>query len=343
VSLIEIKEEKNTYFKMNNKTLILTNSEIRGLIDMPSVLKAVENAFISYGKNLIQMPAKVYLHLEKYNGDFRAMPAYIKGIEASGIKWVNVHPKNKRFGLPSVMALIILSDPKNGFPLCIMDGTLITNLRTGAAGGVAAKNLARKDSSIIGLVGCGAQAKTQFLALNELFKIKSVFVWGHKLEYCHKFLKETKYLGLNVKIAEKISDCVRQADIVVTTTPSRKPLVRSEWIKEGTHINAIGADAKGKEELEPKLLKRAKIVVDDWAQASHSGEINVPVSKKIITKRDVHGTLGEVLVGKKPGRRNSREITIFDSTGLAIQDLAVAHLVYKRAIKKRIGKYVSFL
>ncbi len=328
---------------MNNRTLILTSSEIRDLVDMPSVLKAVENAFISYGKNSIQMPAKVYLHLKKYGGDFRAMPAYIKGIEASGIKWVNVHPKNKRFGLPSVMALIILSDPKDGFPLCIMDGTLITNLRTGAAGAVAAKNLARKDSSVIGLVGCGAQAKTQLLALNELFKIKSIFVWGHKPEYCEKFLRETKYLGLNVKIEEKISDCVRQADIVVTTTPSRKPLVKSEWIKEGTHINAIGADAKGKEELEPKLLKRAKIIVDDWQQASHSGEINVPVSKGMITRKDVRGTLGEVIVGTKPGRKNSEEITIFDSTGLAIQDLAVAHLVYKRAVEKRAGKWVNFL
>lgn len=328
---------------MNKKTLILTNSEIRCLIDMPSVLKAVENAFISYGRNLIQMPAKVYLHLDKYDGDFRAMPAYIKGIEASGIKWVNVHSKNKRFGLPSVMALIILNDPKNGFPLCIMDGTLITNLRTGAAGAIAAKNLARTDSSNIGLVGCGVQAKTQLLALNELFKIKSVFVWGHKIEYGNKFLKDTKYLGLNVKIEEKIFDCVRQADIVVTTTPSRKPIVKSEWIKDGTHINAIGADAKGKEELEPGLLKRAKIIVDDWQQASHSGEINVPVSNGIITRKDVYGTLGEVVVGKKLGRKNSKEITIFDSTGLAIQDLAVAHLIYKRAVEKRIGKRISLL
>ncbi len=328
---------------MNKKTLILTNSDIRRLINMPAVLKAVENAFMSYGKNLIQMPAKVYLHLEKYNGDFRAMPAYIKGIEASGIKWVNVHPKNKRFGLPSVMALIILSDPKNGFPLCVMDGTLITNLRTGAAGAIAAKNLARKDSSVIGLVGCGAQARTQLLALNELFKIKSVFVWGHKSEYCDKFLKDTENLGLNVKIVDKVSDCVRQADIVVTTTPSRKPLVKSEWIKEGTHINAIGADARGKEELEPKLLKRAKIVVDDWEQASHSGEINVPVSKGIISRKDVHGTLGEVIAGRKAGRINSKEITIFDSTGLAIQDMAVAYLVYKRAVEKRIGRWISFL
>jgi len=328
---------------MNKKTLILGNSQVQRLIDMPQVLKVIENAFILYGKNLVQMPAKIYLHLDKYNGDFRAMPAYIEGMEACGLKWVNVHPKNRRFGLPAVMAIIILSDPQTGFPLCIMDGTLLTNLRTGAAGGIAAKYLARKDSSVVGLVGCGVQARTQLLALKELFKIKLVCVWGNKVEYAKKFLEDTRHLGLNIKIKDKISDCVKQADIVVTTTPVRKPIVKSEWIKYGTHINAIGADAKGKEELEPELLKRAKLVVDDWQQASHSGEINVAVSCGIITKKDIYATLSEVLIGKKKGRVSSKEITIFDSTGLAIQDVAVANLVYKRALRKKIGRRVGIL
>jgi alanine dehydrogenase len=328
---------------LSKKTLILTNSQIQRLVAMPEVLRAVKKAFIFYGKNKVQMPAKIYLHLDKYNGDFRAMPAYIEGMEASGLKWVNVHPKNRRFGLPVVMAVIILSDPKTGFPLAIMDGTHITSLRTGAAGGIAAKYLARNDSSIIGLVGCGAQARTQLLALNELFRIKQVYVWGHKTELAKKFLKDMKYLGLNMKITEKIYDCVKDADIVVTTTPSRKPIVKSEWIKIGTHINAIGADAKGKEELQPELLKRAKIVVDDWKQASHSGEINVPMARGIITKNDIYATLGEVLVGKKKGRINPKEITIFDSTGLAIQDVAVADLVYKKALKRKIGSWAGVL
>jgi len=328
---------------MNKKTLILTNSQIRNLIDMPQVLKTVENAFMLYGKNLVQMPAKIYLDLDKYSGDFRAMPAYIKGMEACGLKWVNVHPKNRRFGLPAVMATIILSDPRTGFSLAIMDGTYITNLRTGAAGAVAAKYLARKDSSIVGLVGCGAQARTQLLALKELFKIKLVYVWGNKPEYAKKFLKETKSFGLNMEIKDMISDCVKEADIVVTTTPVRKPIVKSEWIKIGTHINAIGADAKGKEELEPKLLKRAKIVVDDWQQASHSGEINVALSRGIITGKDIHATLAEVLLGKKKGRVTQDEITIFDSTGLAIQDIAVANLIYKRALKNKVGFWAGIL
>lgn len=329
---------------MNKKTLILTNNQVQRLIDMPSVLKVIENAFMLYGKNLVQMPAKIYLHLDKYDGDFRAMPAYIEGMgEPCGLKWVNVHPRNRRFGLPAVLAIIILSDPKCGFPLCIMDGTLITNLRTGAAGGIAAKYLARKDSSIVGLVGCGAQARTQLLALKELFRIKLVYVWSPKKEYAQKFLKDTRHFGLDIEIKDKVSDCVKYADIVVTATPSRRPIVKSEMVKDGSHINAIGADAKGKEELEPALVKKAKVVVDDWQQASHSGEINVPVSCGIITKKDIYATLGEVLIGKKKGRTTAEEITIFDSTGLAIQDVAVADLVYKRALKQGIGEWVKLL
>jgi alanine dehydrogenase len=304
---------------------------------MPAVLKVVENAFRLHGRNLTQMPAKIYLHLGKYNGDFRAMPAYLEGIEAAGLKWVNVHPGNRSFGLPTIMAVIILSDPKTGFPLAIMDGTYITNLRTGAAGGIAAKYLAREDSSAIALIGCGIQARAQLLALKEIFRIKSVYVYDADIRYAKKILKDTKSFGLKMEIKDSVPGCVKDADIIVTTTPSRRPILKAGWIREGTHINAIGADAKGKEELEPVLLKKAKIVVDDRKQAVHSGEINVPLSKGIISEKDIYATLGEILTGEARGRVSRKEITIFDSTGLAIQDVAVANLVYHRALKQKTG------
>ncbi len=328
---------------MAKKTLILTASEIRRLISMPDVLKAVEKAFALHARGRTCMPPKIYLHLDKYGGDFRAMPAYIGGIEAAGLKWVNVHPHNRRLGLPAVMAVIILSDPANGFPLCIMDGTIITNLRTGAAGGVAAKYLARRDSSIIGMVGCGAQAKSQLMALKGLFRIKLVRIWGKDAGCVKQFMAKTRSFGLKIEACRDIAGCVRAADIVVTTTPSRKPLVKSSWIGKGTHINAIGADAKGKEELDPALLKRAKIVVDDPRQAVHSGEINVPITKGILKEKDIYASLGEVLIGRKKGRVRGDEITVFDSTGLAIQDVAVADLVYKKALRYKIGRWVSLL
>ncbi len=327
----------------DKRTLILTGSQARKLIAMPDVLKAVERAFALHGRGMAQMPPKMYLHLDEHKGDFRAMPSYIKGMEACGIKWVNVHTRNRRLGLPTVMALFILSDPATGFPLCVMDATAITSYRTGAAGGIAAKCLARKGASVIGLVGAGVQAKTQLEAIKEFFNIRTVRVWDYKKEQVSRFMKAAGSFGLDIKAAGTVRDCVKDADIVVTTTPVRRPLVKSAWIKNGTHINAIGADAKGKEELEAALVKRSKIVVDERAQAYHSGEINVPLSKGIITTKDVYGTLGEIVAGKKKGRTSRTEVTIFDSTGLAIQDVTVAHLLYRKALKKGVGKRLELI
>ncbi|MBI4650041.1 alanine dehydrogenase [Candidatus Desantisbacteria bacterium] len=326
-----------------NKTLILDKKSIESLIDIKNSIKVIEDTFREYGMGKVLMPAKTYLDLKKYSGDFRAMPAYIETIDKCAIKWVNVHPENKKFHLPSVMAVIILSDPVNGMPLCIMEGGYITCIRTGAAGGVAAKYLARKDSEIIGMVGCGAQARTQLLALNMIFKIKEVKVWGNEKALVLNFIKDMKKLNLKLIHTEKIEDCVRESDIVVTTTPSRKPIVMLEWLKKGTHINAIGADAKGKQELDPVILKNAKVVIDSWEQASHSGEINVALSKGIISKKDIFADIGEVVSGKKKGRTNNNELTVFDSTGLAIQDVAVANLIYQAAIRKKIGRWIELV
>lgn len=309
---------------------------------MSSAIMIAEQAFKAKGQGRVQMPAKIYLHLDKYKGDFRAMPAYINGTQACGIKWVNVHPKNKEHGLPSVMALIIINDPKTGFPLAVMDGTHITNLRTGAAGGIAAKYLARKNSSRLAMIGCGIQAQTQLMALNEIFNIEAVSLYDLIPSQTEVFLKKTRYLGLKMSVLRGIPECLEEADIVVTTTPSRKPIIKPEWINKGTHINAIGADAPGKEELEAKILKKAKIVVDDIAQAAHSGEINVPIAKKIITKRNIHANLADIITAKKQGRTSNNEITVFDSTGLAILDVAMAHYIYQQAKKNEIGKMFRF-
>lgn len=318
---------------MRRDTLILTGRQINAMIDMRRVIGIAEKTFRSHGLGRVQMPAKIYIHLDRYCGDFRAMPAYIEGLESCGIKWVNVHPRNKGHGLPSVMALIILSDPRTGFPKAIMDGTTITNLRTGAAGGIAAKYLANKNSSSVGLIGCGAQALHQLMALRELFPIKHVSVYDRNKGHARKLMKTAQRLvkGADVKNSQDIAECARAKDIVVTTTPSRKPILKASWISPGCHINAIGADARGKQELYPDLLKKAKIFVDDLTQASHSGEINVPIAKKILRRSDIKATLGEVIAGKKRGRMSRDEVTVFDSTGLAIQDVAVADYVYRTA------------
>jgi len=309
---------------------VLNRSEIEQLLNMGDVLKAVEHAFKLQAEGKAIMPPKLYLDLPDYHGDFRAMPAYIDG--SAGLKWVCVYPNNRGQNLPTVMATIILCDPSTGCPLAIMDGTHITSMRTGAAGGVAVKYLARKDSSVIGMIGAGMQAKTQLLAISEvLAKIEEVKVFDVQKDASLEYAKEMgSKLNINIRQVESIVEAT-EADIVVTTTPSRRPVVRKEYIRPGTHINAIGADAKGKQELEAELLKDAKIIIDDIAQASHSGEINVPLSEGLIKVEDVHGTLGEIVANLKRGRENDEEITVFDSTGLAIQDIICAKLLYEKA------------
>ncbi|MFC2092121.1 alanine dehydrogenase [Elusimicrobiota bacterium] len=328
----------------NLKTLILDTTKIKKLIGMTEALKAVETAFKYYGQGKVSMPPKLYLDLKKYNGDFRAMPSYIEDINSCAIKWVNVHPDNTRKNLPTVMGILILSDPLNGFPLCIMDATYATALRTGAAGGIAAKYLAKKNSSIIALVGCGVQAKTQLTAINELFRIDTVNVCGKNKKEAETFIKDIKK-SYNLKMTgfDDIKECVKDADIIVTTTPSKKPILKLEWLKNTAHINAIGADAQGKQELDPRILKKSKLVIDSWAQASHSGEINVPLRKNLITKRDIYSDIGKIAAGIKKGRTAKDTLTVFDSTGLAIQDAAISLLIYKTAIRKKIGTWIKII
>jgi len=304
------------------KTLLLTETDIQKLLSIDDVIQNVELAFKQKGLKQVQMPAKSYLFYDKHDGDLRIMPSYFEKLDISAVKIVNVHPQNPiKHKLPTVMATITLVDPESGVPLAIMGGGWITAMRTGAAGGLAAKFLAKTDSEVIGIIGAGVQARTQLTALKRVLKrIEDVRVADIEKAAREKYSKEmTKKLRLNVRAVDSIKEAVKDADIVVTLTPARSPIIRSKWIGSGVHINAIGADAPGKEELEPELLKRAKIVIDDWEQASHSGEINVPLSKGIITRNDIWGEIGEVVAGLKPGRTSPKEITIFDSTGLAIR------------------------
>jgi len=309
--------------------LILETNKIEELLSIGEAIKAVEYAFKAQAEGMAIMPPKLYLDLPEYQGNFRAMPAYIDGIV--GVKWVSVHPNNVKYSLPSIIATIILCDPNTGCPLAFMDGTYITNVRTGAAGGIAVKYLARRHSSFIGIIGAGIQAKTQLLAINEVLpNIKEVKVFDQFKDRSTKYAQEMgRELNITIRSVETIEEAT-EADIVITTTPSREPIIKKHHIGKGTHINAIGADAKGKQELEADLLKCAKIIVDDIEQASHSGEINVPLSKGIIKPDEIHGTLGEIVANKKKGRENDEEITIFDSTGLAIQDIICAKFIYEK-------------
>lgn len=328
------------------EVLVLTDREIRPILTMKETIEAVEQAFREKGIGKVRMPPKQYVFFQKHNGDFRVMPAYLEKSDVAGVKTVNVHPNNPtKYGLPTVMATITLLDPKNGAPVCVMDGTWITAMRTGGAGGVAAKYLARKDSRLVGVVGAGVQARTQLIALKEVLPdIDEVRVVDKIRERSESYANEMREtLGLNVQPVDSVEEAVTGADVVVTVTPTYEPVVMSDWIKKGAHINAIGADAPGKEELDPAILKRAKIVVDDWEQAIHSGEVNVPLSRGAIKRRHIYADIGEVVTGKKAGRLSNDEITVFDSTGLAVQDVVTAWRVFERAKKADVGTWITFL
>ncbi len=316
------------------KTCVLTRKEVEELGTMDIAVSAVEQAFAAFGRGEASMPPKVYLPIEDHHGDFRAMPSRLG--DSAGIKWVNVHARNRRdHGLPTVMAVYVLNDPANAFPLAIMDGTLLTALRTGAAGAVASKYLASSEPATISFIGAGVQARTLHGAHRVIYPSFEPLIHDRNESTARKLADE---IGGRVVSLEEAGG----ADIVCTATPSRTPFLRPEWIRSGAHINAMGADAPGKQELFPEVLKQAAVYIDDIHQATGSGEINVPLSKGELTIDEIAGTLVEVVAGKLP-KPSAENTTVFDSTGLAIQDVALARAIYDLAQEKGTGLEIDLV
>lgn len=313
---------------------------------MEETIKVVEEAFREKGFGRVQMPPKTYIFYHKHKGDLRCMPSYLEKLDVSAVKTVTVHPENpSKRRLPTVMATLVLVEPETGFPLAVMDGTWITAIRTGAAGAVAAKHLAKKDVRIVGLIGAGTQSKTQLQALLTLYKkLEEVRIYDIVEEARVKLAEKFAESGAKLVPVSSVKEAVAGVDLVVTATPSRRPIVMAKWICEGVHFNCIGADAPGKEELDPEiLLKSSKVVVDDMAQAIHSSEVNVPIAKGIFKEENIYGELGEIVAGLKPGRTSPSEITVFCSTGLAIQDAVTAKLAYEKALNQGVGRKISLV
>ena len=303
---------------------------IETLVDVDRSIELVEKAFAAHGRGETVMPAKVYLPVPE--GDFRAMPALVG--QVAGIKWVNAHPRNPaRYLLPSVMALIIVNDPKTGQPLAVLEGALITALRTAAAAALATRLLANPAADRLGLFGCGAQASYQIRAIARVRGLREILVYDRDPDRAVALRDSLPEFPIRIAPPAEVAG----APILATITPSTTPYLAGDWVRPGTHINALGADAAGKEELDPAILQRGRIFVDDWEQATHSGEVNVPLSTGLIGEDQIAGTLGEVVIGRVPGRTAAEEITIFDSTGLAVQDLVLADYVRRVAEERGLG------
>jgi len=312
------------------QTLYVREEQVKELLPLSEAIEAVEAAFKDKAEGHAVMPPKLIIPLP--GGDFRAMPAYLPRQKVAGVKVVNSHPNNRERGLPSVIATLVMIEPETGFPIAIIEATYLTALRTAAAGALGTKTFARHNSRKLAILGAGTQGRFQLLSHKFVMSnLEQVRVWSLDEELAWQLKREFEpQLGVEIAICSSAKEAVDEADVIVTTTPSRKPLVQNEWVSDGTHITCIGADAPGKQELDPAILQRARIFLDDMAQGMESGEVNVPLHKGLLKPEQIAGELGEVLIGKKEGRRSDDEITVFSSTGLAIQDIACGAVVLRK-------------
>ncbi len=325
------------------EAIILTQSEVQSCLSMTEAIEAVRTAYSAYANGRVQMPSVQHLDIHQHNGEVDIKSGFVEDFRLIGTKIASGFYDNQKKGLPPGIAVIVLLDLETSMPLAIMDGTYITAYRTGAAGAVAASLLARKDSETVGIIGAGTQGRMQLLALRELFDIQNVKVWDINHEMANQYKDQmSMQLSIDIQVVDKPDAVVPDADILVTATPSRKALINVDSIHDGIHINAIGADGPGKQELDPKIMTRvSKIVVDSLEQCRKIGEIQHALVQGLINESEIHAEIGEIVNRDKSGRESDDEITLFDSTGLSAQDIAAAKIVYDAANKKGLGKRIN--
>ncbi|MCK5212930.1 MAG: ornithine cyclodeaminase family protein [Dehalococcoidia bacterium] len=329
---------------MTRKLRLLSASDLNGTLRMQDVLQQVEQAFAERGLGRSEMPAKTYLHFPQHEGVLLVMPGSLPLMEQAAVKLISVHTRNPvEHGLPTLLSTIVLVSPDTGEPVCIMDGSYVTGMRTGAASGVATRLLARKDSRVLGIIGAGFEGSFQLDAVRNVLSLEEVLVNDLVVERAQRLADVATGLGLNGRACETAEEVVRGCDVLVTATPSDRPIVKDEWVHEGMHLNCVGSYAAGKQEIEPAILRRATVVVDDWEQASHAGEINVPVSNGEFDRSGVYAELPEIAAGLKPGRTDDAAITVFDTTGLAVQDVVTAWAAFRVAEEKGLGTVIDAL
>lgn len=309
--------------------LLLSDDEISRLISMRETIDAVEAAFGEFARGGVKMPQRSTIMLDEEAGSISFMPSYIPEARALATKIISIYPKNPTKGLPTTAAWIIVNDPETGMIEALLDGTYLTAMRTGAVTGVAARYLAPKDSKKAAIIGCGVQGKTQAWAVAETRAIEKMRVFDLSRERMDLFSREMSgKLGIDVVPSDSVAEAVNGVDIVVTATTSKDPVVRREWLGERVHVSAIGAFYPDYRELDTGTIRDAKLVVDSReAIMEEAGDILIPISEGVIGVDHIYAELGDLVLGRKPGRTDDDGLTVFKSVGLAIQDSSVARLV----------------
>lgn len=327
---------------MSAPVRILLEPEIRGLIGPTEALREVREAFGRLGRGEATLPGVIGLDLP--GGEVHVKAAHLHGSPYFVVKEAAGFPGNLERGLPTGSGVMLVFSASTGrLEAVLFDNGYLTDLRTGAAGALAADLLANRRVAQVGILGAGAQARFQLEALLEVRRPERVVVWSRSEEKAEAYAREMhERLGVPIEATTSVNRAVEGSEILITATPAREPLVRDDWVFKGTHITAVGADAPGKGEVFARVLAKAdKVVADSLAQCLRLGEIHHAVEAGVFDPGRVYGELGEIVAGKKAGREREDEITIADLTGLGIQDAAVATFVAERAARSGLGRTIE--
>jgi alanine dehydrogenase len=312
--------------------LVLSDQDIAKLLTMREAIEAVEGAFTQLRHGKVVMPTRSTIMLPKYNGSISFMPSYLMESGAQATKIISIYPDNPKKGLQTTAAWIIVNDPETGQVKAFMDGTYLTGIRTGAVSGVALKYLAPKEARVAAVFGAGAQARNQVWAAATVRKLDEIRVYDPIRPAVDRFAADmSERLGIPILKAASGEEACREADIVLTATTSKTPVVKRSWLSDKVHISAIGAFYPECRELETGIISDAKVVIDEWeAIRLEAGDILIPIQEGAITESHVYAELGELVTGEKQGRTPEDGLTVFKSVGIAIQDSSVANLVLNK-------------
>jgi len=325
------------------RTLLLGRSDIRELLGLTECIDAVEMVFRRQGEGKI--PPSGILGVRTQSGGLHVKTARLTGARNYiAVKLNTNFPQNYgRFGLPTIQGVIALYDADNGRVLAVLDSMEITIKRTAAATAVAAKYLARKNSSVAAICGCGEQGQAHLRALSLMFPLGKVYAFDIDPKASQHLAAQLSHESqADIEPVRRLSVAIQRSDVVVTCTPATEFYVHKEDVAPGTFIAAVGADDSHKQEIDPALLSSAKVVADSLEQVCAIGDTHHAIAKGLMRKEDVYAGLSEVLAGKKAGRINETDIIVFDSTGVAIEDAAAATVVYEKALIAGIGNYFEF-
>jgi alanine dehydrogenase len=323
--------------------LVLSESQVQSLIDLDELIAALEQAHIQYSTGKAVMPVRLVVPLPQIQGRITSMPGYLHQDRALGMKVVTYFQDNPKQNLPAILATIMLFSADSGKMIAAMDGGYITAIRTACASALATKVLAKPDTPVLGILGAGVQARAHILALTRVRRLSRIKLYSPSGKSALSIKQELeKPCGLPIDVVNSPQDAVRDSDLLVTVTTAKEPIVKPEWLKPGAHINAVGSHRPDLREIDGETLKRATVVVDSRAAVmAECGDILLALKEKSISEADIHGEIGEVLAGSKTGRSSAGEITLYKSVGIAIQDVATAQLVYRKALERSIGSQVE--